>query len=112
MNGRIKRIKMNPFVLSSGIGILLALLDFFGSLLYSSRITMVSKVTSVALALGGFIIRLGMLSLIFYGLSGIKEIHLPMTLLSFILCFTLCLVLKTALFLRKLKSLKQKPIRA
>jgi hypothetical protein len=101
---------MNLLVLSGMIGILLALLDFFGSTLYSSRITMASKVTSVALALAGFLGRLGILSLIFYALSQVKSIHFQMTLLSFVLCFTLCLVLKTMIFYRKLKSVKQKPL--
>jgi hypothetical protein len=101
---------MNVLVLSGMVGILLALLDFFGSILYSSRITMASKVTSVALTLGGFIGRLGILSLIFYGLSQVKAIHFQITLLSFVLCFTLCLVLKTMFFYRKLKSVKQKPL--
>jgi hypothetical protein len=99
---------MNASVLSGMIGILLALLDFFGSTFYSSRITVASKVTSVALTLGGFICRLGILSIIFYALSTVKSIHFQVTLLSFILCFTLCLVLRTAVFYRKLKSVKRK----
>ena len=101
---------MNASVLGGMIGIVLALLDFSGSLLYSSRITMVSKVTSVALTLGGFIGRLGILSLIFYALSRVKSIHFQITLLSFVLCFTLCLVLKTMFFYRKLKSVNQKTL--
>lgn len=101
---------MNVLILSGMVGILLAILDFFSSILYSSRITMVSKVTSVALTLGGFIGRLGILSIIFYALSQVKSIHFQVTLLSFVLCFTLCLVLKTIFFYRKLKSVKQKPL--
>ncbi|OGP77141.1 MAG: hypothetical protein A2V86_10010 [Deltaproteobacteria bacterium RBG_16_49_23] len=101
---------MNGLVLSGMVGILLALLDFFGSILYSSRITMASKVTSVALTLGGFIGRLGILSLIFYALSQVKSIHFQITLLSFVLCFTLCLVLKTMFFYRKLKSVQRKSL--
>ena len=101
---------MNVLVLSGMVGILLALLDFFGSILYSSRITMASKVTSVALTLAGFIGRLGILIAMLYALSQVKSIHFQITLLSFVLCFTLCLVLKTMFFYRKLKSVKQKPL--
>lgn len=101
---------MNVFALSGMVGILLALLDFFGSILYSSRVTMASKVTSVALTLGGFIGRLGILSIIFYGLSRVKSLHFQVTLLSFVLCFTLCLILKTLFFYRKLQSVKQKTL--
>jgi hypothetical protein len=100
---------MDQVVLSGAVGVLLALLDFFGSTFYSSRISMTTKLTSVALTLAGFMGRLGILSLIFYALAQVKSIHFQMTLLTFALCFTLCLTLKTIIFYRRLKSIQQKP---
>lgn len=100
---------MDQMVLSGVVGALLALLDFFASTLYSSRVTLTTKLTSVALTLGGFLGRLGILSLIFYALAQVNSIHFGVALLTFALCFTLCLVLKTMIFYRKLKSMHQKP---
>lgn len=99
---------MNSFLLSGMIGTTLALLNFIGSLIYSSKIIIVSKVTSVALALAGFMGRLAILSLIFYGLSRVKGIHFQTALVSFILCFTLCLIFKTMFLYRKLSAFRQK----
>lgn len=100
---------MDQMVLSGMVGALLALLDFFASTLYSSKLTLVTKLTSVALTLAGFLGRLGVLSLIFYALAQVKFIHFRMALLTFALCFTLCLVLKTMILYRKLNSIRQKP---
>jgi hypothetical protein len=60
------------------------------------------------LALGGFVVRLMILSLIFYGLSKVRAIHFQTTLMAFVIGFTLCLVVKTIRFYRVLRSVKQK----
>lgn len=92
------------------VGIGLALLNFLASTFISSKVIHRSKLTSVAIALGGFIARLGALSLIFYGLTGVKAIHFQTALLSFVLCFTLLLTIKTMRFYRKLGSIPWKQI--
>ncbi len=99
---------MNLSIPSVSVGILLAILDFFISTYYSSRVTMASKVISVLLTLIGFITRLGILGLIFYALAHVKSIHFQMTLFSFALCFTLCLFIKTIIVYQKWKSIKPK----
>jgi len=92
------------------VGIALALLNFLASTFISSKVIHRSKLTSVAIALAGFIARLAVLSLIFYGLTGMKEIHFQTALLSFVLCFTLLLIIKTMRFYRKLGSIPWKQI--
>lgn len=92
------------------VGIALALLNFLASTFISSKVIHRSKLTSVAIALAGFIVRLAVLSLIFYGLTGMKEIHFQTALLSFVLCFTLLLIIKTMRFYRKLGSIPWKQI--
>ncbi len=100
---------MTLWFLSVSVGILLAVIDFFISTYYSSKVTMASKVTSVLMTLIGFVVRLSLLGLIFYALAQVKSIHFPFTLLTFALCFTFCLLIKTVFFYRRLKSIRQKP---
>lgn len=100
---------MPLWFLSISVGILLAVFDFFISTYYSSRVTMASKVTSVLITLMGFLGRLGLLGIIFYGLAHVKGIDFQITLLTFALGFTFCLILKTVMVYQKLKSLKPKP---
>ncbi|MBM4339616.1 MAG: hypothetical protein FJ110_08725 [Deltaproteobacteria bacterium] len=101
---------MNPYFWGTTVGVGLALLNFLASTFLSSKAIYRSKLTSVVIALGGFIARLGALSLIFYGLTGVKEIHFQTALLSFVLCFTVFLVIKTMRFYRKLGSIPWKQI--
>ncbi len=92
------------------VGIALALLNFLASTFISSKVIHRSKLTSVLIALGGFMGRLTALGLIFYGLTRLKEIHFQTALLSFVLCFTLLLIIKTLRFYRKLGSIPWKQI--
>lgn len=101
---------MNPFLSGTMVGFTLALLNFLASTFISSRVVYHSKLTSVVIALGGFIARLTALSLIFYGLTRVKEIHFQTALLSFAICFTLFLIIKTMRFYRKLGSIPWKQI--
>lgn len=101
---------MNPFLFGIMVGIALALLNFFASTYLSSKAIHRSKLTSILIALGGFLARLSALGLIFYGLSRIKEIHFQTALLCFVLCFSLLLILKTMWVYRKLGSLPWKHI--
>jgi hypothetical protein len=101
---------MNPFLSGTLVGFTLALLNFLASTFLSSKVIYRSKLTSVVIALGGFIARLTALSLIFYGLTRVKEIHFQTALLSFAICFTLFLIIKTMRFYRKLGSIPWKQI--
>lgn len=101
---------MNPFLSGTMVGFTLALLNFLASTFISSKVIYRSKLTSVVIALGGFIARLTALSLIFYGLTRMKEIHFQTALLSFAICFTLFLIIKTMRFYRKLGSIPWKQI--
>jgi len=92
------------------VGLLLAFLNFLASTFISSKVIHRSKLTSILIALGGFLTRLTALGLIFYGLTWIKEIHFQTTLLSFATGFTLFLIIKTLRFYRKLGSISWKHI--
>ncbi len=92
------------------VGIALALLNFLASTVISSKAICRSKLTSILMALAGFIGRLGALGLIFYGLTRVKEIHFQAALLSFVFCFTFLLLLKAIGFYRKLGSIPWKQI--
>lgn len=99
---------MSSFVISGIIGILIAFLNFVGSLIYSSKIITPSKITSVALVLAGFIGRLTILSFLFFGLSKVKGIHFSTLLISFIICYTFCLILKMISLYPTFKQFRQK----
>ena len=99
---------MNSFLLGGIVGVGLALLNFFSSTLFSSKTIRVTKLTSVVWALGGFVARLMILSLLFYGLSKVKGIHFQTTLVIFAFSFTFCLILKITQFYQELKFFKQK----
>jgi hypothetical protein len=101
---------MKPYLMGNFVGITLALLYFFASAIYSTRIVSSSKMMSVPLALAGFIGRLAMIGLIFYGLSKIKEIHFQTALITFVLCFTVCAIWKAARSFRGDGPLIKKPI--
>ena len=96
---------MSPFLLGVIIGVALALLYFVASAFYSSRIVSHSKMTSIALVLIGFIVRLTMICIIFYGLTEVKWIHFQTSLITFVIFFTLCTIWKTTRVYREEKPL-------
>jgi len=96
---------MNPFLLGSVTGIALALLNFLASAFYSSRIISYSKMNSIALALIGFVTRLTMIGIIFYGLTRVKWIHFQTFLITFVIFFTLCTIWKATRVYREAKLL-------
>jgi hypothetical protein len=85
---------MSPFLLGGVAGIILAVGNFYASAYASSKTISTLGVSSVALTVLSFFARLLLLALIFYGLSGVKEIHFKTALISFITAFTVCLVWK------------------
>ena len=99
---------MNSMVLGGMVGISLALLNFLASTFVSSKIALLPKLTSIAITLGGFIARLTILTLLFYGLSKVQSVHLPTALVTFVLGFTFFLFVKTLRFLRDIRALKGK----
>jgi len=97
---------MNPFLLGMITGVVLALLNFLASTFYSSRIISHSnKMTSIALTLIGFIARLTMIGIIFYGLTTVKSIHFQTSLITFVIFFTLCTIWKATRAYREAKLL-------
>jgi uncharacterized membrane protein len=96
---------MGPFFLGCVVGIALALLNFLASAFYSSRIISHSKMTSIVLALIGFITRLTMIGIIFYGLTRVKWIQFQTCLVTFVIFFTLCTIWKAIRVYREAKPL-------
>jgi len=96
---------MNSFLLGGLVGIALALLNFLGSALYSSRVISHSKMTSIVLAVIGFFTRFTMIGIIFYGLTKVKWIHFQTTLITFVIFFTLCIIWKATHISREAKPL-------
>jgi hypothetical protein len=101
---------MKSFLLGNVIGILLALLYYWASARYSLRVVSSSRITAVPLTLMGFGIRLIILSLIFYGLSGIKGLHFKAVLITFVLAYSVCTFWKASRLFRDTGPLNQKPI--
>jgi hypothetical protein len=100
---------MNSFFLGGMVGVTLAILNFLASAFTSSKAVSSFKSLSVTLTLVGFIVRLALLSLVFYGLSKVKTIHFQTALLTFALGFTVCLILKAIHSYRKIGTLKPEP---
>jgi hypothetical protein len=98
---------MNSILLGMITGAALALLNFLASGFYSSKVIAHAQMTSVALALIGFIARLTVIAVIFYGLTRVKWIHLQTSLITFALFFTLCTIWKAARMYREAKPIKQ-----
>ncbi len=98
---------MNSIFLGVIAGVALALLYFLASAFYSSRVVAHAKMTSVALALIGFVTRLAMIAIIFYGLTRVKWIHFQTSLIAFAIFFTLCALWKAARMYREAKPIKQ-----
>jgi hypothetical protein len=100
---------MGPFILGSAVGIALAILNFWASIFYSSKILTRSQITSTLLALIGFIGRLTLIGVIFYLLTGVTWIHFKTSLITFVICFTLCLIWKATRVYRETKPLLKQP---
>jgi hypothetical protein len=101
---------MKSFLLGNVIGILLALLYYWASARYSSRIVSSSRISAVPLTLVGFGIRLIILSLIFYGLSGIPGLHFKAVLITFVIAYSVCTFWRASRLFREPGALNQKPI--
>lgn len=98
---------MNSILLGVIAGVALALLYFLASAFYSSRVVARAKMTSVALALIGFVARLAMIAIVFYGFTRVKWIHFQTSLITFAIFFTLCTLWKAARMYREAKPVKQ-----
>ena len=98
---------MNSILLGMITGVALALLNVLASGFYSSRVVAHAQMTSVALALIGFIARLTMIAIIFYGLTRVKWIHFQVSLITFAIFFSLCTLWKAARIYREAKPVKQ-----
>jgi hypothetical protein len=83
----------------------LALLNFLASLFFSSKIISHAKMTSVALALIGFVGRLTLIGIIFYGLTRVRWIHFQTALITFAASFTLFTIWKATRVYREAKPL-------
>jgi hypothetical protein len=96
---------MNSILLGMIAGVALALLNFLASGFYSYEVISHLKMTSIALALIGFIARLTMIGIIFYGLTRVKWIHFQTCLITFVIFFTLCTIWKATRVYREAKPL-------
>ena len=94
---------MDPFFLGIMVGVALALVYFWASAFYSSRVVTRFKTISVALALIGFVGRLTLIGIVLYGLTRVKWIHFQTALITFIIFFTLCTIWKAARLYREAK---------
>jgi hypothetical protein len=101
---------MRSFLIGNVIGILLALLYYWASARFSSRIVSSFRIAAVPLTLVGFGIRLILLSLIFYGLSGIDGLHFKAVLVTFVLAYSVCTFWRACRLFRESGPLNQKPI--
>jgi len=101
---------MKPFLFGNIIGIVLALLYYWASVRYSTRVVSSSGITAIPLTLVGFGIRLIILAFIFYGLSRINGIHFRATLITFVLAYSVCTFWKASRLFRDTGTLNQKPI--
>jgi hypothetical protein len=96
---------MNSILLGMIAGVALAILNFLASGFYSSKVIAHAQMTSIALALIGFIARLTMIAIIFYGFTRVKWIHFQTSLIAFAIFFTLCTIWKAARMYREAKPL-------
>ena len=87
-----------PLILGMGIGLLLALANFFLSVYLSSRALSGSLIRSEAIILFGFLFRLTALGAIFYGLAQRPEIDLVGMLVTFAVVFTALLLWEVRIF--------------
>ena len=96
---------MNSIFLGVIAGVALALLYFLASAFYSSRVVAHAKMASVALALIGFVARLAMIAIVFYGFTKVKWIHFHTALITFAAFFTLFTIWKATRVYREAKPL-------
>jgi len=101
---------MTSFLLGNFIGIVLALLYYWASSRYSTKVVSSSGITAIPLTLVGFGVRLIILALIFYGLSGINGIHFKAALITFVLAYSVCTFWKASRLFRDAGPLTRKPI--
>ncbi len=94
---------MNSLLFGIVAGVALALLYYFASAFFSSRIVTRFKTISVALAIVGFVGRLALVSIILYVLTRVKWIHFQAALITFIGFFTFCTIWKAARVYRESK---------
>lgn len=92
---------MNPWILGTVIGALLAVGNFCVSMAISSIAIRSSKISSIAFVLGTFFVRLIVLFLAFYFLARVEIIHLPSTLVAFTACFTVLIFWEMRIYYRK-----------
>ena len=90
----------NPLVLGIVAGFLLALINFYVSVFLSSRTKMRSIITSGIIIISGFVFRLTVLGVIFYGLSKISLLNIVAVLITFLVSFTILLVWEVTFFIR------------
>ena len=100
---------MISFILGGIVGIGLALLNFWASTFYSSKILTRSQITSTLLTLIGFIGRLTLIGVIFYLLTRVTWIHFKTSLITFVIVFTLCTIWRATRFYREAKPLLKQP---
>ena len=100
---------MSPFFMGGVVGIILAILNLYASVYASSKTISTLGISSVALTVLSFFLRLMVLGVIFYGLSSVKEIHFKTTLVSFIIAFTVCLIWKASRLYQKTRPMVIKP---
>jgi hypothetical protein len=98
---------MTPWVFGVAIGVGLAFANFLASVTLSSIAIRSSKVVSIALLLGTFIGRLGLLFIAFLVVARREGIELSSTLLSFATCFTILLIWEVLIYYRKFRFLRQ-----
>jgi hypothetical protein len=92
---------MIPLILGLAIGALLAVANFCASVALSSMAIRSSKTISIAVVLGSFFGRLLLLFLAFYFLSRVEIIHLPSTLVTFLVCFTILIFWEVKIYYRR-----------
>ena len=98
---------MTPWVIGVVIGVGLAFANFFASVTLSSIAIRSSKVVSIALLLGTFMGRLGLIFIVFLLVARSEGIELPSTLLAFATCFTILLIWEVLIYYRKFRFSKQ-----
>ena len=98
---------MSPWILGPAIGVLLAFGNFCASAALSSMAMRSSKALSIGVVLGSFFVRLVLLFLAFYVLSRVEIIHLPSTLVTFLVCFTVLIFWEVRIYYRKSRFTKE-----
>jgi hypothetical protein len=98
---------MTPWILGAAIGIVLALANFVASIVLSYVAIRSSKVVSIALLLGTFLGRLGLIFLVFLWVAWSERIELSSALLAFATCFTILLIWEVLIYYRKFRFLRQ-----